>query len=329
MKKKRIIMIVVAIILILCMAFVYWIYQMSNDNMDYKFENDKLYITKNSKEWIEVPGNFSYTIKHLNEEHKGKYNEGTYQLNNKKIVFYAEVPNNGSSYDGKYMIYIIYSNDKGKTWEDNIIGSSDYRDSIISIRFKNKDNGEMTLKTRANIGNYNYITKDGGKEWMIEHNAEYELTNAKLHYVSNLNEIPKNITPSEAAERGYFVYDGVQDKTYNEEILNEFVKNTEMNAENRIKSEIIIAIYDVDGNLTIYNLGYKYNENMGYVLAKDSTRIRKNNLEDTVYMVVDSDFPSEYYGITVKDSGFSSKIISLTSYSENYEDIEIARYVSK
>ncbi len=100
MKKKKIIIIVVVIILILCVLLAYWIYQINNQNMEYKFENDKLYITKNSKEWIEVPGNFSYTIKHLNEEHKGKYNEGTYQLNNKKIVFYAEVPNNGSSYDG-------------------------------------------------------------------------------------------------------------------------------------------------------------------------------------------------------------------------------------
>ena len=345
MKNKRSVIIIVAIILVSCMIFAYWIYQNNNNNMSYKIENDKLYITCNSKEWIEVPFNVSYTIKHLNEEHKGKYEDGTYQLDNKKIIFYAEIPNeeqmtydiqgnaigiNEASYDGKYLIYIIYSNDKGKNWEHTLIGSSDYRDCFTSIKFENKNNGKMTLKTRANTGIYNYITKDGGKEWLVQYDDEYELTNMKLHYTDSLKQIPKDITPTEAAEQGYFVYDCVKNQTYNEEVLNEFVKNTEMNAQNRIADEIIMVIYSMEGNPVIYNLGYKYNENVGYILAKDYTRTnysKMNVLEDIKDIVVDIDIPDEYYGITVKDSGFLSQIISLTSYSEDYDDIEIARYV--
>ncbi len=167
-----------------------------------------------------------------------------------------------------------------------------------------------------------------------QYDAEKELADIKAYYKSNLDSIPRDITPTEAEERGYFVYDSVQGKIYNKDVLDRFVKNTEMSAENRIADEIIIVIYTIDGEPIIYDLGYKYKENIGYVLAKDATRVDGTNTEFTYIpkeyyeVVINYDIPSQYYGITVtEDFGISAGIISLTSYSEGYEDIEFARYL--
>ena len=123
MKKK----VFIITIMILCiMAGIYRIYQNNKqDNMDYKFENDKLYVTTNNKDWIEVPYDFSLTIKHLQETNNGEYKEGTYQLNNQKMVFYLESETVTTIYDQegdvvntlpnfKYATHLIYSDDKGK-----------------------------------------------------------------------------------------------------------------------------------------------------------------------------------------------------------------------
>ena len=108
------------------MAGIYRIYQNNKqDNMDYKFENDKLYVTTNNKDWIEVPYDFSLTIKHLQETNNGEYKEGTYQLNNQKMVFYLESETVTTIYDQegdvvntlpnfKYATHLIYSDDKEK-----------------------------------------------------------------------------------------------------------------------------------------------------------------------------------------------------------------------
>lgn len=161
------------------------------------------------------------------------------------------------------------------------------------------------------------------------------------HYTKNLENIPRKLTVDEAVNSNYFVYDCVKDKVYNEEVLKRFVKNTEMNAKNRIADEIIIVIYNIEGDPFLYNLGYNFTENMGYVLAKDATRIDigKTELpvddpnyklpEEFYRIAVNTNFPKEYYNITIEDTGFSSNAICLKSYSENYEDVEIGRYMKK
>ncbi len=174
--------------------------------------------------------------------------------------------------------------------------------------------------------------------WIYKKQKQYaaykQLTDIKEHYKTTLDSIPRDITPIQAAERGYFVYDSVQNKIYNKDVLDRFVKNTEMNAENRIADEIIIVLYTINGEPIIYDLGYKYKENIGYVLAKDATRVDGTNAEFTYIpreyyeVVINHDIPSEHYGITVtEDFGISAGIITLTSYSEGYEDIEFARYL--
>lgn len=185
--------------------------------------------------------------------------------------------------------------------------------------------------------NIEYKSKFGQEE------SNKDITNSEKlaieHYTKNLENIPKKLTVDEAAKRDYFVYDCRKDKTYNEDILQRFVKNTKIDANNRIADEIIIVIYNINGEPSIYNLGYGFTENMGYILAKDSTRmdIGKTELStnDPNYklpdefskIVVDTNFPKEHYSITITDTGFDSNAICLKSYSENYEDVEIARYM--
>lgn len=156
------------------------------------------------------------------------------------------------------------------------------------------------------------------------------------HYTKILENIPRKLTVDEAVEKNYFVYDAVKEKIYNEDILEKFINNTKIDADNRIADEIIIVIYNIEGDPILYNLGY--DENIGYILAKDATRIdvsRTEILTDENYeipdefskIVVDTNFPKEYYNITVTDTGFSSNAICLKSYSENYKDVEICRYM--
>ena len=84
--KKRIVslFIIVIIVILLIAGGMTFYYYNQEKNMDYKFEDDKLYITLNAKDWIEVPGDFSYTAEHLKEINNGRYKEGTYQMDNKK-----------------------------------------------------------------------------------------------------------------------------------------------------------------------------------------------------------------------------------------------------
>ena len=49
--KKKVFIITIMILCIILIAGIYWIYQNNNqENMDYKFESDKLYVTINNKD---------------------------------------------------------------------------------------------------------------------------------------------------------------------------------------------------------------------------------------------------------------------------------------
>lgn len=178
MKKKKIILtlIIVIIIALLIAGGIAFYYYNQEKNMDYKFEDDKLYITLDAKDWIEVPGDFSYTAEHLKEVNGGRYRDGTYQMDNKKIAFYYEVHNNNVNYKGvsmelaeelssQYDTHIVYSNDKGKNWNDVVIGVGPYSDGLLEIYFKNKTEGSMKLKGRDGNTVFNYETNDGGENW--------------------------------------------------------------------------------------------------------------------------------------------------------------------
>lgn len=152
------------------------------------------------------------------------------------------------------------------------------------------------------------------------------------YYKNNLKSIPKNLPVQEAVKQGFFVYDRVNNKIYNKNVLDRFIKNTEISAVNRIEDEITIVIYSMNEEPTIYNL--LYNED-GYVLVKDNSRVyayETQELSENTDITVNTDIPKDYYGITItEDKDFSVTIISLIYYPKdinesNYKNIEIARY---
>lgn len=151
-------------------------YYHQEKNMDYKFEDNKLYITLNAKDWIEVPGDFSYIADHLKEVNGGRYRDDTYQMDNKKIVFYYEFDTDNANYEGvsmelanelsgQYDTHIVYSDDKGKNWNDVVISVGLYSDGLLDIHFKNKNEGSMKLKGRDGNTVFNYETNDGVENW--------------------------------------------------------------------------------------------------------------------------------------------------------------------
>ena len=175
--KKRIILLLIIIILLIVVGIIFYYYNQEK-NMDYKFEDDKLYITLNAKDWIEVPGDFSYTSEHLKEINNGRYKEGTFQMDNKKIVFYYEFDTNNTNYEelgisnelimdlkGQYATHIVYSDDKGKTWNDVVIGVGPYSDGLVEIHFENKNEGIIAQRGRDGTTIYYYETTDGGMNW--------------------------------------------------------------------------------------------------------------------------------------------------------------------
>ena len=208
MKNKKIFYIGIVALIVLSFFIIVQIFIKNNENkMDYKFENDKLYTTKDSKNWIEVPNSFSVTINHLQETNNGRFREGTYQIDKNKIIFYNEVENDYSKLpkvidlEGneikdiatekyKYTMYLIYSDDNGKTWQDSWCGMSNYLDSLISIKFTDKNNGKMILKNRDNESQTNFVTKNGGIDWSVEIDEKYienKLKESNYNVVKNTN----------------------------------------------------------------------------------------------------------------------------------------------
>lgn len=167
-----------------------------------------------------------------------------------------------------------------------------------------------------------------------EYRLKYGEQKEKAEYYKNkVESLPKKLPVQEAVKLGFFVYDGSNNKIYNKEILDRFVRNTEMNATNRVEDEITIVIYSMNEEPSIYNI--VYNE-VGYILIKDTSRIYTfESQPDTEYseITVNTDIPKECYGITVtEDEGIMATIINLTYYKKdieekNYKDIEIARYL--
>lgn len=142
--------------------------------MHYKFENNKLWVSIYSDEWIEVPYDFSYTIEYLKETNNGQFRDGTYQMSDEKIVFYREqsyskiLNNEGNvvtELEQNYITCLVYSNDKGKTWEQVQIATTSSRDVLVSVNFESENNGKMTLKSKDGKEVHYYTTVDGGQEW--------------------------------------------------------------------------------------------------------------------------------------------------------------------
>lgn len=117
---------------------------------DYQVKNGIMYISYDGKEVIEVPGDFSNVI--------SDYDENEYQISEYKTVFHY-------SSNGKK--YIVYSDDKGNTW--NTVEFND-GDGIISLQFLSTNIGYMLVFDNVTMGTaWGKILKttDGGISWNI------------------------------------------------------------------------------------------------------------------------------------------------------------------
>lgn len=150
--------------------------------------------------------------------------------------------------------------------------------------------------------------------------------------------IPRVLSVDDAVSKGYFVYDGMENKIYNKDVLDGFVNNSTSNT----NDEVVIVIYNVNGDPFISHVAYR--EGKGYILARDNTRVdvfktESDNNEGMIMadpefydVVVNEDIPNEYYKISViEDEGINAGIILLEVHKEAegklYKNIEIARFL--
>lgn len=182
------------------------------------------------------------------------------------------------------------------------------------------------------IGVVSVLTKERlpEKQVVMSDNAKY--------FKEKSNSIPRVLSVEEAATRGYFVYDGVENKLYNKGVLEGFRESASSDKD----AEIVIVVYNVNGDPLISHVAYRAGK--GYVLAKDNTRVDVLKTEiannDGMVMadpefydvVVKEDMPSEYYELSVaEDIGINAGVISLNvcdeANSKSYKSIEIARFL--
>ena len=113
----------------------------------YDIENGVLYFSYDGVKTYTVPGDFS------NIE---SYEDDQYQISENMIVFYYKTTN------GKY---IVYSKDKGASWQTEKIPSGG---NIKSIKFPNVDVGyilEFSDEVMSDACGAIYKTTNGGKSW--------------------------------------------------------------------------------------------------------------------------------------------------------------------
>lgn len=137
-----------------------------------------------------------------------------------------------------------------------------------------------------------------------------------------------------AVENGYFVI--THNKIYNKNKLEQFIKNTEINAKNRIEDSIKIMQYTVEGDPIITELIYKIKDETyelsgktvnktTYILKEDNTQ-DKCSVESDRIVTVNDDIPGEFYGITEVQDGDYMRV-DLALYAEiDYVDESTKRY---
>lgn len=150
----------------------------------------------------------------------------------------------------------------------------------------------------------------------------------EYNYLNSTQDLPEILPIEEMIKKGYFVIT-CDNKIYNKDILDKFIKNTEINATNRIEDSIRIINYNIDGYPTVYDLEYTIGgPYSGYILTIDATRnnITPNNI------TTNYNLPGQYYSISLTEyPDFDAVSISLllndiSNYSL-YDNIEITRYI--
>ncbi len=147
------------------------------DANKYKIDNGILYFSYDGENVTEVPGDFS--------NDKSDYNNQNYIISEEKTVFfYTE---NGRK-------YLVYSDDKGNTWNTVKLATNG---TIQSIQFLNKDIGFVLQFEDYALGGVTFghidKTTDGGQTWTTINNEIGSLNEGTFRRGSQLLFVNENI----------------------------------------------------------------------------------------------------------------------------------------
>ncbi len=149
----------------------------------------------------------------------------------------------------------------------------------------------------------------------------------------------------QAIQEGCFVITN-DNKLYNKDKLDRFIKNTDINAKNRKEDKIKIVQYTKEGDPIITELSYQIKDETylfkgkqvnetTYVLKVDNTR-DKLAAEDDRKVIIDEDIPGEFFGIGERKEGKTvhveldlyAIIEYATKEAKQYKTIEVCSYSS-
>lgn len=90
-------------------------------------------------------------------------------MNSDKIIFYREIETLDSYQQRggkKYITYLVYSDDRGKTWKEvDCLRPTNLPDTIRNMYFENKNDGKMVVYDEVNNQEELLTTMNGGEGW--------------------------------------------------------------------------------------------------------------------------------------------------------------------
>ena len=127
------------------------------EQYSYHIIENTVYVTTDfGKNWIEVPAEFS-NIYNTDRE----FASNSYYIGDNKLIFEKS--------NGQF-ISLIYSDDKGETWQNSLI--TDTNGYIVYMNFFDKNNGIAMICSSTELGQREHlrasITYDGGKTWTTQ-----------------------------------------------------------------------------------------------------------------------------------------------------------------
>ncbi len=153
--------------------------------------------------------------------------------------------------------------------------------------------------------------------------------------MQNLQEdLSKEYTLEQAVQEGCFVI--TNNKVYNKDRLDRFIKNTNINAKNRIEDNVTIVQYTIEGNPIITELSYKIKDETyefkgeqvnraTYVLKIDNTR-DKFAAESDRKITINDDIPGQFFGIVEEKNGKNVNIKLILYAMIQYVDANVKEY---
>lgn len=143
----------------------------------YQIKGGALYVRYDDDKIIEVPGTF-YGV---------KWSKNNYQVSPEKTIFY---------YDENEKRYLIYSDDKGETWQKQELPKKLKDVSIECIQFLNSKVGymlEFDEKAMGTTSGKIYKTTDGGKNWIVINEGMGNNSDKHFNVGSKIKFINENI----------------------------------------------------------------------------------------------------------------------------------------